>query len=236
MTVPRRRRLILDADGMYDRPLVLERYDRNHAGEREHAEWRAYYRHLADRILQPTFTPREPGVEPLLFYGYDADALAAARPEPAKVFDILHVAHNWWRWREVSTQLLPALEGIRDRVGAIAFVGLWWDAAPPWARGLGLEAAFCVDPARLDRLRIEVRPPVPFRDVIPTMSAKCGIFWGNGARPCRRKPATPCRSTLPPNAKRCSRPRRASCHRSWGCSRRNSSPKSKPAASPGSPA
>src|SRR5262249_40310352 len=157
-------------DGMYNQPLILERYDRNHANERERAEWLAYYAELADRILQPTFTPREPRVEPLLFYGYDPDALTAVRTTD-KVFDILHVGHNWWRWREVSTRLLPALERIRGRVDSIAFVGLWWDATPPWARNLGLEAAFCVDAAALRQLRIEARPPVPYRDVIATMSA-----------------------------------------------------------------
>jgi hypothetical protein len=130
-----------------------------------------YYRHLTDRILQPTLTPREPGVQSLLFYGYTAGALGDTGPTVKKAFDVLHLAHNWWRWREVSTRLLPALERVRAQVGPIAFVGLWWDAPPPWAPSLGLEKAFCVDPASLRRVGIEVRPPVPFSDVVPTMSA-----------------------------------------------------------------
>jgi hypothetical protein len=171
LMVPKHRRLILDADGMYNHALVLDGYDRNHAGESQRAEWLAYYRHLADRILQPTVTPQEPDVEPLLFYGYDASAIDTDAPAEKKRFDIIHVAHNWWRWHEVSTRLLPALERIRSRVGAVAFVGLWWDGPPAWARSLGLEAAFDVDPDGLRRAGVEVHPPVRFNDVIPTMSA-----------------------------------------------------------------
>jgi hypothetical protein len=169
--VPRHRRAILDADGMYNRAIVLDGYDRNHATERDRAEWLAYYDELADRIFQPTVAPQEAAAEPLLFYGYDPDSVIPVQPPGQKVFDILHVAHNWWRWRELSSRLLPALEEIRPRVGPIAFIGAWWQEPPPWARALGLEAAFAVDSARLRRLAIELRPPVPFHDVVATMSA-----------------------------------------------------------------
>jgi hypothetical protein len=50
-------------------------------------------------------------------------------------------------------------------------VGLWWDAPPAWAEALGLKEAFRTDPDRLGALRIEVRPSVPFSEVIATMSA-----------------------------------------------------------------
>ena len=56
--------------------------------------------------------------------------------------------------------------------------------------------------------------PTRRRFAIPSMSVKCGNFSGNGARPCRRRRAIPCRSTLPRNAKRCSPRHRASSHRS----------------------
>ncbi len=169
-SVPRSRRVILDADGMYNSAMVLDGYDRNHASKGKRAEWLEYYAQLADRVFQPTLSPREPGVESVLFYGYDPWATKADGASGEKVFDILHMAHNWWRWRELSGRLLPALEPIRSQVGPIAFVGLWWDGAPGWALNLGLEEAFSVDTAWLRRLAIEVRPPVPFSDVIPTMS------------------------------------------------------------------
>src|SRR5215471_11055486 len=53
--VPRRRRAVLDADGMYNRVTCVDGYDHNHAGEAERSEWLAYYGHLADKIMQPTY-------------------------------------------------------------------------------------------------------------------------------------------------------------------------------------
>jgi hypothetical protein len=168
--IPRERRAILDADGMYNWVICVEGYDRNHASERDRLVWRAHYDILTDRILQPTFTPREPCVKAMPFYGYDSASEITSNGAPAKRFDILHVGHNWWRWREVSRSLLPALEPIRARVGDIGFVGSWWDAAPAGARELHLEAAFCADSDWLRRLRIQVCPPVRYTQVIPTMS------------------------------------------------------------------
>jgi hypothetical protein len=169
--VPRRRRAVLDADGMYNRVTTVDGYDRNHAGEGGRAEWLAYYADLADKVMQPTFAPEEPGVLPLPFYGYDPEARAGDGGPARKPYDLLHVGHNWWRWREVGGVLLPAVEAIRGRLGGVCFVGLWWDAPPPWATALGLEEAFRTDLGRLRALGIEVRPPVPFSEVIATMSA-----------------------------------------------------------------
>jgi len=169
--VPRRRRAILDADGMYNPVMAVDGYDRNHASERHRSEWLTYCDRLADKVLQPALRPREPGVIALPFYGYHPAAPAGGGAPPPKRFDILHVGHNWWRWREVSGALLPAIERIRAQVGDIGFVGLWWDAPPAWAEALGLEQAFCVDAERLRRLNIQVRPPMPYREVIPTMSS-----------------------------------------------------------------
>ena len=53
------------------------------------------------------------------------------------------------------------------------------------------------------RFRSTCGSPARLRSAIPTMSARCGNSWDIGARPCRRKPAMPCRSTLRCNAKRC---------------------------------
>ena len=168
--VPRGRRAILDADGMYNPTIAVEGYDRNHANERERLVWLTTFDYLADKILQPTPVPCQPGVSALAFYGYDPASQIRADAAPSKRFDIVHVGHNWWRWREVSNSLLPAIERIRDRLDGICFVGAWWDGVPPWARALDLEAAFCVEAERFRRVRIEVRPPVPYSQVIPTMS------------------------------------------------------------------
>jgi hypothetical protein len=169
--VPRSRRVILDADGMYNPLIVLDGYDRNHASERERQTWVASYEAIADRIVQPTLWPRQPRVQSLLFYGYDSQARAADASRHAKRVDIMHVGHNWWRWREISEALLPAMERTREGLGEICFVGLWWDAPPAWAAAVGQEDAFRVDPQRLRELGIRVLPAVPYCDVISTMSA-----------------------------------------------------------------
>lgn len=166
--VPRQRRAILDADGMANRVTGVNGYDRNHASERERSEWRLYFDRLADKIMQPTVAPAEPGVLGLPFYGYEPAALVSGPVR--KRFDLLLVGHNWWRWREVSTVLLPAIERLRPRLEGVGFVGLWWDTSPPWANSLGLQEAFQTDPERLRALRVEIRPSVPFSQVIGVMS------------------------------------------------------------------
>ncbi len=172
-TVPWERRFILDTDGMFNKSIVVDSYDRNHPSEDARANWLAYHGALADRVLQPTVRPREPGVIPLLFFGYDPELEVRAGSDPRKQYDIIHVGHNWWRWREVSGVLLPAIAGIRDRLRDICFVGSWWDASPSWAPDLNLATAFAVDPEIFQRLRMEVRPPVPYTLVTRTMSEGC---------------------------------------------------------------
>jgi hypothetical protein len=165
--VPRRRRVVLDADGMYGPRVCVDGYDRNHQDEDERARWIAGLETLADRVLQPRLAGSAGATEAFSFYGYDPDCVR--RSSRAKEFDILHVGHNWWRWRDVSTVLLPALESIRDQVDGIGFVGSWWDSAPTWFRSAGLQAAFVTDPELFTRLRIRVSPAVPYTDVIATM-------------------------------------------------------------------
>jgi hypothetical protein len=168
--VPRSGRTVVDTDGMFNPMIVVDGYDRNHASERDRLEWLAYHEALADRIIQTTTKPQQSGVKALPFFGYDPKSEISPKASPPKRYDIVHVGHNWWRWYDVSRCLLPAIEQIRGRVGDICLVGSWWDGAPPWAADLGLEAAFRVDRAWLERLRIQVKPAVPYTEVIPTMS------------------------------------------------------------------
>jgi hypothetical protein len=84
---------------------------------------------------------------------------------------VLCVGHNWWRWRQVSQELLPAIERVRPKIKDIAFVGSWWDTVPAGAADLGLRSAFGTDPMWLRRLRIQVKPPVSYTEVVPVMSS-----------------------------------------------------------------
>ena len=198
---PKRHRLILDMDGMYNPPLVLDDYDHNHTDEAESLRWIEFCDTLSDRIIKPTLAPSDnPRVSSLIIYGYDPALQLDPASAPPKQFDILHVGHNWWRWKEVAGELLPAFEQIRDQVGEIGFVGLWWDAPPPegpkagpdealqsdpeafrqfglwWdaPRPEGRKAApveaFQSDPEAFRRLRIHTSTAVMYSDVIRTMS------------------------------------------------------------------
>jgi hypothetical protein len=168
--ISRHRRAIVDADGMYNQVVSNDSYDRNYASESARAEWFAHYHVVADKIFQPTFRPREPGVRKLLFYGYNPAQRIAPEASPAKAHDILYVGHNWWRWRQIGGELLPAIESIRSRLGEIAFIGSWWDMIPAGAAELGVEAAFGIDPEWLRRLRIHIKPAVGYTEVITAMS------------------------------------------------------------------
>jgi Glycosyl transferases group 1 len=168
--VPRSQRAIVDADAMCNQIAATESYDRNHPCEHIRQEWFAHYRLVADKIFQPTFAPREPGVRKVLFYGYDPAQQIPLEAAPAKTYDILCVGHNWWRWRQISRELLPAIERVRPQLGEIGFIGSWWDTIPAGAAELGVESAFGTDPQWLRRLCIQVRPSVPYTEVVRVMS------------------------------------------------------------------
>ena len=50
--VPRERRVVLDADGMYNQIISVDGYDRNHVNEGDRSQWMAECHCLADKILQ----------------------------------------------------------------------------------------------------------------------------------------------------------------------------------------
>jgi hypothetical protein len=168
---PRPYRLVLDTDGMYNPVVNVDGYDFNHRNEAERARWVEYFEALSDKVMQTTLErPQNPRAAALTFFGYNPALQVNPCAAPAKQYDILHVGHNWWRWKQVSAELLPAFEQIRDQVGEIGFIGLWWDQPPPEGPAAGPEAAFQSDPEAFKRLRIQTRQAVMYHDVITTMS------------------------------------------------------------------
>ena len=169
--VPHQRRVVLDADGLYNDLVSVAGYDRNHSSIAARDRWREACERLGSRIFQPTLTPLDPRIKPLLFYGYTPEEETRAEDPGGKAIDVVHLSHNWWRWKELEEHFFPVVDRMRERIGEICFLGLWWDGCPPWAADLGLAEAFQVDRARLKSLRITVRPPVPFTQVVSTMSS-----------------------------------------------------------------
>jgi hypothetical protein len=88
------------------------------------------------------------------FFGYDPALRIDPATVPPKVYDVLHVGHNWWRWREVAKELLPAFDKIRDQVGEIGFLDLWWNEPPAEGPAAGPSPAF-LDPYAFKRLWIK---------------------------------------------------------------------------------
>ena len=168
---PRSHRLIMDTDGMYNPVVTIDGYDFNHESEVERTRWIDHLDALGGKVMQTTIAaPIQPRAGAMTFYGYNPALQLNPSTSPLKQYDILHLGHNWWRWREVSRELLPAFEDIRDEIGRIAFIGLWWDAPPPEGPSAGPENAFTSDPERFRRLRIETPKAVMYHDVIRTMS------------------------------------------------------------------
>jgi len=175
---PREHRYILDADGKFNPLIVVDGYDRNYSSEDERAEWLSFYGALTDHIIKPTLaTSEDTPATTLPFFGFNPAQVLPPEAAPPKKYDILHVGHNWWRWKEVAGELLPAFEQIRSQVGEIGFLGLWWDAMPEWAKHEDLEPAFRVETEAFRRLNIRAEPPVPYTEVIRTMSTgRVNIF------------------------------------------------------------
>lgn len=168
---PRSRRLIVDTDGMYHELVQFKDYDFNHENEAARQFWLNYMDGLGDKVVHTLMNEsRFPKATALPFFGYDPAMEIAPAEVPPKTWDILHVGHNWWRWREVEAELLPAFHRIRDKVGEIGFIGLWWDAPPDEGPEAGPSNAFLADPYAFKRLRIKTPRAVNYNDVIKTMS------------------------------------------------------------------
>jgi hypothetical protein len=165
--VPRSRRIIIDGDGNYNEPIHVED-DYNHKDAASGDRWVEFCDSLADKICQPTLHPRRPNVLPFLFYAY-SPAWEVPLTGTAKDYTMGYIGHAKFRWRPMR-QVLEAIEPVRARLGRIGLVGVGWDQLPWWASQMNIEDWYVSDPEYLKRMEIDVLPPVPFTDVIATMS------------------------------------------------------------------
>ena len=169
--VPRQRRIVIDCDGAYNDPIEFAG-DYNHRTEASSREWTAVCDSLTDKIFQPTLRPRRKNVRSFLFHIYDP-TWEAPLDFADREFSMIYVGHTKFRWHGMS-KVLRALEPVRDRVGRVALVGEGWDAPLEWTSWLEIKDNYYVDRDYLQRLRIEARPPIPYREVPATM--RQGIF------------------------------------------------------------
>jgi hypothetical protein len=169
--VPRERRIVIDNDGMYNDAIRVDG-DYNHpddSGSRARTE---LYDSIADKIFQPAFHPLRRNVRPFLFHAYNP-AWEVPLDFEHKKYGMCYVGTNWFRWRAMR-RVLEAIEPIRAQVGRISLTGHNWDAPPSGADRALREAAYQTDPGYLEKMGVELLPPVPIERVIPRMSE--GVF------------------------------------------------------------
>lgn len=165
--IPRRRRIVLDCDGKYNRAIqVLGDY--NHPDENASRAWIDVCNSLSDKIYQPTFQPQQPNVRTFFFHAYDP-GWEMPLDFRKKEFGLVYVGNNWFRWRSLR-RVLEAMEPIRDFIGRITLVGNGWGAPAPWANPSLIEDAYRRDPEYLTKLGVETVPPIRFDEVIAWMS------------------------------------------------------------------
>src|SRR5258708_36019982 len=111
--VPLERRAVLDADGLYNDVVSLGDYDRNHADIAERNRWREACERLGSRIFQPTLTPLDPRIKPLLFSGYSPEEEADPEDPSTKAVDVVPVTPDWWRWKQLEESFSPAVGRMR---------------------------------------------------------------------------------------------------------------------------
>jgi len=164
---PRRRRVVVDCDGKYNDAIrVLGDYNHPDADASRH--WLEICDSLSDKIYQPTRHPLRPNVKPFFFHAYSA-SWETPLDFRSKPYGMFYVGNNWFRWRSLR-RVLEAVEPIRSEIGRIGLVGNGWGEPPPWANTSLIEDAYDSDPAFLDRLNVEVMPPIRFDQVVRSMS------------------------------------------------------------------
>ena len=169
--VPRERRIVIDNDGMYN-DIVRVKGDYNHPDKPACRARRQIMDSLSDKIVQPTLHPIRSNVGSFLFHGYNS-AWEIPLDFRRKSYGMCYVGNNWFRWQPMK-RVLAAIEPIRGQVGAISLTGYAWDPPAYWLEPRLRHQACYTNPQYLRRLGIEVRRPVPFQKVIPTMSS--GVF------------------------------------------------------------
>jgi glycosyltransferase involved in cell wall biosynthesis len=169
--VPRRRRVVIDCDGAYNDPIEFHG-DYNHRTIESSCYWTDVCDSLSDKIFQPTFRPRRKNVRPFLFHIYDP-TWETPLDFADKEFDMIYVGHTKFRWRGMS-QVLRAIERVRDRVGRVALVGEGWERPMDYMEWDDIKANYYVDREYLKKVRAEVLPAVPYHRVTETINK--GVF------------------------------------------------------------
>jgi hypothetical protein len=169
--LPRERRVVIDCDGKYNDAIRVAG-DYNHPDVGASHQWVRICDSLSDKICQPTLHPLRPNVRPFFFHAYDP-GWELPLDFSAKEYGMFYVGNNWFRWQPVQ-MVLQSIEPIRSQVGRIGLVGHGWNSPAPWASPTLIEDAYYTDPIFLQKMEVEVMPPIRFDQVVSSMSK--GVF------------------------------------------------------------
>lgn len=175
-SVPRDRRIVIDPDGKYTETVTFEG-DCNHFNASEAKNWRDDFERISDKILQPSLGKLPTGVSRFLYFGVDLHRVSRVASD--KVFDVVYVGNNWYRWAEIMW-LFGSLSRIRGRLGRLAIFGQYWGGIPLE----NYETETFSDPNFFRMNGIETFGPVPFDKVEETMEK--GFLSPIFARPILR--------------------------------------------------
>ncbi|MBK8009381.1 MAG: glycosyltransferase family 1 protein [Rhizobiales bacterium] len=170
-SVPRSRRVVIDCDGAYNEKLDF-RGDYNHKSDDLSREWIEICDSLSDKICQPTLRPKRPNVRPFLFHIYDP-TWESELDFSNKEFSMIYVGHTKFRWHGMS-QVLKAIEPVREQVGRVGLVGEGWDHPIEWTEYKEIAADYYVDREWLRKNKFEAHPAIPFPQVTETINK--GVF------------------------------------------------------------
>ena len=168
-TFDRSKRIILDADGMYNKPICIDGYDYNHSDDLSYKKWKNYYHSITDYVIQPSIIKSmKKNVFSIPFYGYESSS--RIKQSMNKKYDLVYVGHNWWRWDIMKNVVLPNILACKDKINTTCFIGHWWDKPPSWAKECDFEGPFKMDVKKFKELKIKTKSAVEYSKVIKTMS------------------------------------------------------------------
>ena len=160
--VPRARRAILDADGMYNQVISVDGYDRNHANEHDRPQWLTSLRscdrqgHAAD--LRAASSRVSSG---LPFYGYDPLAHRCCREPGRSTSTSSTSGTTGGAGGRSAASCCPPSSRSAPHSARSASSARGGTRRRPGRRSSTWRRRFGTDPDWLRRLRIQVQPAVP---------------------------------------------------------------------------
>jgi len=117
--IPKRKRVVFDADGKYN-PRCEFHGDSNLVNEEVRLSWKETIDDLSDVVLQPTAKPLSCNIIPFLFWGYSD---AVNRPDIC--LDLLYWGANWFRQDRVE-EFMNHIKSLRALFPRVAVFGNNW--------------------------------------------------------------------------------------------------------------